>query len=144
MKKPHSQTVIAVILFFVFLLVAAGFATALAIVFAPIKADVGEDACTLSFLWYKQSATYENVVEITLLDDTYAPTRVKSFGGISKDFGTYKSDDLGKHFRLTYSENKHNYILLKLKDGAVIVFNQKTQDATKSLYEKLSEKILAE
>lgn len=144
MKKPHSQTVIAVILFFVFLIVAAGFATALAVVFAPIKADVTDDACALSFLWYKQNVVYTEVEEIAMLDDTYAPTRVNSFGGISKDFGTYKSDELGKHFRLTYSENKHNYILLKRKDGSVIVFNQKTQEATKALYENLSEKIPAE
>lgn len=137
MKKPHSQTVIAIILFFVFLLVAAGLAAALAMVFSPVKVTVEQDKYTLSFLFYNESADFTEIEEITLLEDTYTSDRVKSYGGISKQFGTYRSEEYGEHFRLTFSENTHNYIVIKKKDGSVTVFNQKTKDATTALYEKL-------
>ena len=141
MKKPHSQSVIAVVLFLVFLIVATGLATALAIVFAPIKLTLEEERYTLSFLFYKEGAAYAEVEQIALLDeDSYSSKRIKSYGGISKELGTYENDSYGKHVRLTYSENKYNFILLKRTDGSITVFNQKTKDATSALYEKLAEK----
>ena len=140
MRKPHRQTVIAWILFVVFLFVAAGLAAALAIVFAPVKLDIGKDSFTLSFLFHTESAAYADLEEVALLDSsTYSSDRIRSYGGISKDFGTYKNDTYGEHFRLTFWENKHNFILLKRKDGSVTVFNQKTIEATSELYHKMKD-----
>ena len=140
---PHRPLFHAfLILLFVFL--AVGLAAALAVIFAPVDLTLGEDGYTLSFLFYEESALYADVTEVALLDETYVSDRIKSYGGISKDFGTYVSDAYGEHFRLTFSENRHNYILLKRKDGSVTVFNQKSYDATAELYEKLKEKIPAQ
>ena len=133
--------VLHIILFVVFLVVAAGLALALAIVFAPVNLTLEEDGYTLSFLFHKESALYADLEEIALLDESYSSERIKSYGGISKDFGAYKNDLYGEHFRLTFSENRHNYILLKKKDGSVTVFNQKTTDATAALYESLAAKL---
>ncbi len=141
MKKPHSQGVIALILFLIFLFVSVGLAAALSVVFAPVKLTLNEDAYTLSFLWHKEGASYAEVTEVALLDENYSSDRIKSYGGISKQFGTYKNDAYGEHFRLTFSENTYNFILIKRADGSVSVFNQKTKDATVTLYEKLLEKI---
>ena len=141
MKKPHSQTVIAIILFLVFLVVAAGLAAALAMVFAPVKLTLEDEGYTLSFLFHEEGAAYADLAEIALLDETYSSERIKSYGGISKQFGTYKNDAYGEHFRLTFSENSYNFILLRRTDGSVTVFNQKTKDATAALYEKLIGKI---
>ena len=135
------HTVLHIILFLVFLFVAAGLAAALAMVFAPVDLDLGEEGYTLSFLFHKESAAYADLEEIALLDESYCSERIKSYGGISKDFGTYTSETYGEHFRLTFSENKYNFILLKRKDGSVTVFNQKTRDGTAALYEKLLEHI---
>ena len=141
MRKPHRQTVIAAILFVIFLFVAAGFAAALSIVFAPVKMTLEEESCTLSFLFHKESATYADL-EVALLDDTsYSSKKITSYGGISKDFGTYKNDEYGEHFRLTFSENPYNFILLKHVDGSVTVFNLKTKEATEELYVELAEKV---
>ena len=82
-----------------------------------------------------------DLAEIALLDESYTSERIKSYGGISKDFGTYKNETYGEHFRLTFSENKHNYILLLKKDGSVTVFNQKSYEGTAELYESLSAKL---
>ena len=132
------HTVLHVVLFLLFLLVAAGLAAALAVVFAPVELTMKEEDYTLSFLFYKQSAAYAEVEEVILLEEgDYSSEKVKSYGGISKAFGTYKNDVFGNHFRLTYSENKHNYIAIRKKDGSVTVFNQKTTKATSALYEKL-------
>ena len=141
MKKPHSQTVIAIILFLVFLVVAAGLAAALSMVFAPVKLTLEDEGYTLSFLFHKEGAAYADLAEVALLDETYSSERIKSYGGISKQFGTYKNDAFGEHFRLTFSENSYNFILLRRTDGSVTVFNQKTKDATTALYENLTEKI---
>ena len=141
MKKPHSQTVIAVILFVIFLIVAAGLAAALSMVFAPVKLTLNDEEYTLSFLFHEEGAAYADLAEVALLDETYTSERIRSYGGISKQFGTYENEAYGKHFRLTFSENTHNYILLRRADGSVTVFNQKTKDATTELYQKLTEKL---
>ena len=141
MKKPHSQTVIAIILFLVFLVVAAGLAAALSMVFAPVKLTLEDEGYTLSFLFHEEGAAYADLAEVALLDETYTSERIRSYGGISKQFGTYENEAYGKHFRLTFSENTHNYILLRRADGSVTVFNQKTKDATTELYQKLTEKL---
>jgi len=141
MSRPHKQTVIAVILFIFFLFVAAGLGAALAVVFAPVRLTLAEEHYTLTFLFHKESAAYADLEEISLLDESYSSKRIKSYGGISKQFGTYKNDAYGEHFRLTFSENTFSYILLKRKDGSVTVFNQKTKKATEKLYAKLAEKV---
>ena len=142
MRKPNKQNVIGGILFVIFLFVAAGLAAALAVVFAPVKLDLGEESYTLSFLFHEESAAYADLEEIALLDETtYSSDRIFSYGGISKAFGTYANDAYGEHFRLTFSENTHNFILLKRKDGSVTVFNLKTKEATEELYGKLAEKL---
>ena len=141
MKKPHSQTVIAAILFVVFLVVAAGLAAALSVVFAPVKLTLNEEDYALTFLFHKEGAAYAEIAEVALLDESYSSERIKSYGGISKQFGTYKNEAYGEHFRLTFSENTYNFILIRRADGSVTVFNQKTKDATTALYEKLHEKL---
>ena len=135
------HTVLHVVLFIVFLVVAAGLALALAIVFAPVTLTLGEDGYTLTFLFHEESALYADLEEVALLDESYLSERVNSYGGISKDFGTYKNETYGEHFRLTFSENKHNYILLLKKDGSVTVFNQKSYADTAELYESLAAKL---
>lgn len=137
MKKPHRQTVIGWVLFVVFLFLSAGFGLALSVVFAPVKMSLKEDSYTLSFLTHKESAKYVDLVEVALLDESYSAKKIKSYGGSSKAFGTYKNEEYGKHFRLTHSENKYNYILLKRSDGKITVFNMKTRSATESLYKQL-------
>ena len=143
MAKPHKQNVIGAILFVVFLIVAVGLAAALAIVFAPVELTLGEDSYTLTFfIFHEEGAAYDDLMEVALLtDETYSSERITSFGGISKAFGTYENEAYGEHFRLTFSENNHNFILLKRKDGSVTVFNQKTVAATEALYDKLTEKL---
>lgn len=143
MKRPHRQNVIGWILFVVFLFVAAGFGFALTIIFSSIKVDLKADSYTLSFLTHKESATYADVEEILLLDSSYSAKKISSFGGMSKDFGTYKNAAYGKHFRLTYSENKHNYIMLKRKNGKITVFNLKHKGETEKVYQQLSERVAA-
>lgn len=143
MKKPHKQNVIGWFLAVFFLFLAAGLAAALAIVFAPVELELGETSYTLSFLIHEESAAYADLEETVLLDESYTSDRITSYGGISKAFGTYKNDAYGEHFRLTFSENTHNFILLKRKDGSVTVFNLKTPESTEELYVKLAEKLAA-
>jgi len=144
MRRPHKQNVIAWILLLVFFFVAAGLAAALAIVFAPVELTINEDSYHLKFLIHEEGAAYADLEEIALLDDTsYESERIRSYGGISKDFGTYTNEAYGEHFRLTFWENRHNYILLKRKDGSVTVFNQKTLEATSELFHSLEESYTA-
>ena len=102
-----------------------------------------EDSYTLTFfIFHKEGAAYDDLMEVALLtDETYSSERITSFGGISKAFGTYENEAYGEHFRLTFSENNHNFILLKRKDGSVTVFNQKTVAETEEVYRKLREKV---
>ena len=142
MRKPHRQSVISAVLIVIFCFVALGLAAALAIVFAPVKLSMEEESYTLTFLFHKESAAYADLEEVALLDETeYSSKKINSYGGISKDFGTYENEAYGRHFRLTFSENLHNYILLKRKDGSVTVFNLRTQEATEELYAELAKKI---
>ena len=142
MAKPHKQNVIGAILFVVFIIVAVGLAAALAIVFAPVELTLEEDSYTLTFfIFHEEGAAYDDLAEVALLDESYESERITSFGGISKAFGTYKNEEYGEHFRLTFSENNYRFILLKRKDGSVTVFNQKTVAETEEVYRKLREKV---
>ena len=143
-NTPPHRPVFHAFLIGLFVFLALGLAAALSIVFAPVELTLEENGYTLSFLVHKESALYADLAEIALLDESYTSERIKSYGGISKDFGTYVNDAYGEHFRLTFSENRHNYILLKRKDGSVTVFNQKSYDATAALYEQLAEKLAAQ
>ena len=142
MKKPNPQNVIGGILIVVFVVLAVGLAAALAMVFAPVDLTLEDDRYTLSFfIYHEESAAYAEIAEVALLDEDYTSERIKSYGGISKDFGTYRNDAYGEHFRLTFSENKYAFILIRRVDGSVTVFNQKTVAATEELYLKLKERV---
>ena len=142
MKKPNPQNVIGGILIVVFVVLAVGLAAALAMVFAPVELTLDEESYTLSFfIYHEESAPYSEIEEIALLDENYTSERIKSYGGISKDFGTYRNDDYGEHFRLTFAENKYAFIMIRRTDGSVTVFNQKTVAATEELYAKLAERV---
>ena len=142
MKKPNPQNVIGGILIVVFVVLAVGLAAALAMVFAPVDLTLEDDRYTLSFfIYHEESAAYAEIAEVALLDEDYTSERIKSYGGISKEFGTYRNDAYGEHFRLTFSENKYAFILIRRVDGSVTVFNQKTVAATEELYLKLKERV---
>ncbi len=141
MRNYPRHTLLHVFLFVVFLIVAVGLAAAITVIVSPIKMDLGEEKYTLKFLFHEESALYSELETVTLLDDSYQAKKINSYGGASKEFGSYTNDAYGEHFRLTFSENRHNYILLKRKDGSITVFNLKTKEDTASLYEKILEKI---
>ena len=119
----------------------AVFGFVLAILFSSIDVTLDEDAFTLKCLYHTETVAYEDVEKVEL-SYVYASERVLSFGGISKAFGKYENEDFGEHYRLTYEENAHNYIIVTKKDGTVTVFNQKTEPKTAELYEKIREKLV--
>ena len=119
----------------------AVFAFILAILFSSITIDIEEDSFTVKCLYHSETIRYEDVEKIEL-SYTYSSSRVFSIGGISKALGYYKNDEYGSHYRASYEENSHNYVIVTKKDGTVSVFNQKTEPATAELYETLSQKIL--
>jgi len=116
------------------------FAFVLAILFSSITVEVAEENFTVKCLYHTEVVRYEDVEKVEL-SYNYSSSRVFSFGGISKAFGYYKNDEFGKHYRLTYEENAHNYIVLTKKDGSVTVFNQKTEPATAALYDAISARV---
>ena len=122
------------------LIAIAVFAFVLAILFSSITITQDETSFTLKCLYHTEIIAYEDVEEIELSYD-YESKRIFSLGGISKAFGTYQNEDFGEHYRLTYEENKHNYVIVRKKDGTTTVFNLKTEPKTAELYEALRTKI---
>ena len=142
MKKPHKETVISCVLFVFAIAVAAGLAYAITLVVAPIKVELGAEALTIKCLYHEETISYAEIDEVILSDD-YTSTTKKGFGGQAKEFGVYLNDELGAHYRLTYTENQNNYIIVFKKDGSKTVFNQKTKTKTQELYQDLLSKISA-
>ena len=136
MKRNHSNVALTILS----LIAIAAFAFVLAILFSSITVTVAEDGFTVKCLYHTETIAYEDVAKIEL-SYTYTSSRVFSIGGISKALGTYKNDEYGKHYRISYEENAHNHIIVTKKDGSVTVFNQKTEPKTAELYEKLLEHI---
>ncbi len=142
MRKPHKETVISCVLFVFAIAVAAGLAYAITLVVAPIKADLGAEALTLKCLYHEETIAYADIESVSLSDD-YTSTTKKGFGGQAKEFGVYANDKLGSHYRLTYTENQNNYIIVLKKDGSATVFNQKTKSKTQELYDDFLSKLSA-
>ena len=140
MKKPHKETVIACVLFVLAVAAAAGLAYAITLVVAPINVTFDGDAFTLKCLYHSETIAFDEIESVTLSDDYRSKTK-KGYGGQAKEFGVYKNEELGSHYRLTYTENQNNYIICLKKDGSATVFNQKTKTKTEELYEKILSKI---
>lgn len=140
MKKPHKENVIAWVLLVLSIAAAAGFAYAITLVASPIKVTVNSESFTLHCLYHEETVSYSEI-ETLILSTDYTAKRVKGRGGQAKDFGIYENESLGRHYRLTYTENARNYIICVKKDGSATVFNQKTQEKTESLFAKIQEKI---
>ena len=136
MKRNHSNAYLT----FVSIIVIAVFAFVLAILFSSITVTQSETDFTVKCLYHTEVIAYDEVKSIDL-NYAYESKRVFSLGGISKALGYYTNDAYGKHYRITYEENKHNYVIITKKDGSVTVFNMKTEPATAELYEKLRERI---
>ncbi|MBP5404390.1 MAG: hypothetical protein J6Y74_00350 [Clostridia bacterium] len=136
MRRNHSNITLTILS----VIAIAVFAFVLAILFSSITVDVAEDSFTVKCLYHTETISYEDVAEIKLSYD-YISTRIFSIGGISKALGTYKNDDYGIHYRISYEENKHNYVIVRKKDGSTTVFNLKTEPKTAELYEALQAKI---
>jgi len=118
----------------------AVFGFILAVLFSSVSVTVAEDSFTVKCLYHSETIAFDDVADIEL-SYTYSSARVFSLGGISKALGYYSNDEYGKHYRISYEENKHNHIIVTKKDGSVTVFNQKTEPATAELYEQLLEKL---
>jgi len=132
MRRNPSNAILTI----VSIIVIAVFAFVLAILFSSITVDIDEDSFTVKCLYHTETIAYEDVANIEL-SYNYSASRVFSIGGISKALGTYKNDEYGKHYRISYEENTHNHIVVTKKDGSVTVFNQKTEPKTAELYEQL-------
>ena len=140
MKKPHKENVIAWVLGVLSIAVAAGLAYAITLVAAPIKISLGESDFSIQCLFHEETIAYADVRSVALSEEYKSKTK-RGHGGQAKEFGVYRNDELGSHYRLTYTENDKNYIVCVKKDGSAIVFNQKTKAKTQELFEKLSERI---
>ena len=125
---------------FASIVVIAVFAFVMVILFSSITVTQSEEDFTVKCLYHTEVIAYDDVKSIEL-DYNYTSKRVFSLGGISKALGWYQNEELGKHYRISYEENKHNHIIVTKQDGSVVVFNMKTEPATAELYEKLREKI---
>ena len=130
--KNHSNLILTI----VSIIVIGVFAFVLAILFSSITVDVADDAFTVKCLYHSETIAYEDVANVEL-SYTYSSKRVFSIGGISKALGTYKNDEYGSHYRISYEENTHNHIIVTKKDGSVTVFNQKTEPKTAELYDQI-------
>lgn len=140
MAKTSSKITMALTL--VFTLGVLGFAFMMGI--RDFSYDLGQDSLSIEAMMYGQEIEYENIEDISYKNQDLDMVRTNGYGGSNKGYGYFTVKGLGPVLLYYYAlEDNPAYIILKLKNEKrpYIILNEKTNEATRDLYEDLVEKI---
>ena len=99
--------------------------------------DYPEEKITIHADYYQDiSFLREDVESVELCDNIGSARRIMGYGSPKMSLGTYQSDIFGAHTRYTYNANPVG-IVVKDKNGAILVFNLKTAVETKEFFNSI-------
>lgn len=102
-----------------------------------IDVEVKQDGITAkATLTATTEIDYKDIEEVKLVKDIDLGKRTNGLGDFTVQAGHFKNTLYGKY--MLYSYNKcDTYVEITLKDGTHVVLNEKTEQKTKELYEKI-------
>lgn len=106
-----------------------------------VQYEAADDGFTVRCGSTKTEVVYSDIESVTLI--TALEIGVRSFGmsTFQVDSGTYSNTAYGSYLLLAEKSQKVCYVEVKTKSGDVVVFNQKTEEDTRSAYEQIKSHI---
>ena len=105
-----------------------------------VTVNLGNDSLTLGATLTKSSTVdYSQIQEISLEKELDFGTRTNGIGNSVIHAGHFKNDRFGAYYLYAYNST-HSYIIIQTEE-TVYVCNEKTEEATDTLYQQLSEKV---
>lgn len=102
------------------------------------KYTVSESQVYIDAAMYDITFDREEVISVSVINQLPTGRRTNGYGGINKGFGHFSLDGYGKTMLYAYKD-VDMYIVVKLKEGKTgyVIFNDKTIEKTKELYESI-------
>ena len=105
-----------------------------------IEMKCEENAISISAdYWEDLTIDYDSIERIEYREDGVNGSRSAGYGSARLLMGTFKNDEFGYYTRYTYTGD--NGAIVLYRERGEVVLGLKDKEATKSLYEELSEKI---
>lgn len=107
-------------------------------------ADVSmdDDSVTIDATMMHADIHYSDIASVELRDDMDYGTRIGGYGGLDISSGNFRNDEFGR-YRLAVHNDTSSCIVLHLNGGGTVVFNLDGEDATRTFYGELSDRVTA-
>ena len=102
--------------------------------------DVGDTSMHVTAPMVDRTIAYEDIYSVYLDDNFSIGSRVSGYGGINMECGKYRNSEFGTYTLASYS-SCDLFVVIKLKAGSPMVFNQKNAEDTTALYNDLISKL---
>lgn len=105
-----------------------------------VNVQYGEDSFTVkAAYWSDIDVSYDLIDSIEYRDEFDGGTRTNGFGSPRLLLGTFRNDEFGYYTRYTYTED-NGYVVLSV-DGKMLVLSGVDEDATKEIYNSITERL---
>ena len=109
--------------------------------YKDISYEFKEEAFEITAPLFNRKIDYKDIVEVKLSDEKISASRANGYGGLKMAYGHFKVKDYGNTMYYYYF-NVKNRVFIKLKNMPEqwYILNDKTEEDTRILYDKLKAK----
>ncbi|MEG0277004.1 MAG: DUF3784 domain-containing protein [Coprobacillus sp.] len=105
-----------------------------------VKIELNNDSLTANaFLTSSQTVDFDDIEKVEYKKDINLGSRTWGVGSFKVSAGNFKNDIYGS-YKLYANANCHSYVVLSTSDGYVVI-NEKTEEKTLELFEKVQQAI---
>lgn len=106
-----------------------------------VDVSMDDDSVTIDATMMHEDILYSDIGSVELRENMDYGTRVGGYGGLDVSSGNFRNDEFGR-YRLAVHNDTSPCIVLHLTDGGVVVFNLDGDEATRTFYAELSDRVM--
>lgn len=105
-----------------------------------VDVEIGDSDMTIKAPMVDRTIAYTDISSVYLDDSFSIGHRVSGYGGLNMECGKYRNSEFGTYTLASYS-SCDLFVVIKLKSGSPVVFNQENADDTTAVYNDLVSKL---
>lgn len=124
-----------------FLMIAALFAfVGVILTTGSIKVKLNEENMEIVGSWWPDmKVDWEKIQSVSCTDQVKSGARTGGLGSLRLQEGRFENSEFGSYARYTYVRCK-KYVVIEM-DGGILVVNQRTEEETEELYERILDRV---
>lgn len=91
-------------------------------------------------MWLDKKVVFDEIDSVNVRTGIEYGRRISGFGSTKLKLGSHKNSEFGM-YSLYVNTTCDSAIVLKMKDGSVVVINEKDETATEELYKEITDRI---